>query len=375
LALFFITLANFYAIKYYFQGKSKFIYLKIFGSYLCSILCQPITILWPIAAAIIYLINNKSEHRKEFMVSLLPFFLTMITFIGLNYYYYDQVYPLQTAAKKMGRFHPAPLATMIFTFSRSFIQLFLPIKFSMAYSSQSFLNLLGLPLFALFIWVLKTRSNLKTVFCSLLVLLFPLIIVYSRPTNIFITDTYIIHSLFGFVLLLGLFLSSFKKRFKPILIVVIIFLSLKTSNEVFIVSNSSKVFEVSYKREPTCKTILFYANELIKEAEIKKFKKVSEVALANKCIVRGSNADALTSRLFVLSLYLNERVKNKAELLKDLNQNDFLIGFLTRLAYAKKKVDFEQLKLEIEKYDLKNNYYVNFMKVLLKERKATLFGP
>src|SRR5690606_23583252 len=76
--------------------------------------------------------------------------------------------------------------------------------FAADYSKHSLLGFVGLPLLALVALINGLNRNKKELFFFAALIIHPLILVNMRPTNIFVSDTYLLLPLLG----LGIFLGT-----------------------------------------------------------------------------------------------------------------------------------------------------------------------
>jgi hypothetical protein len=307
LALFFISVASYFSVKLK-QNKLKYEIL-IFIFYLLSILSQPISLLWIVPFFFYFFDEIKSRKLMTLFYFLLAAFL-MISIA--NKFYYSYVYQFASGAPKMIE-TSVDQAISIAAISRSLSQIFFPIHFAFDYVKSSFLGILGLPIFTLFIfWGIKRIQFKKTLLLTVLILS-PLILVYYKPTNIFVSDTYIIIPLFFTLLSLGIFLEKINltKTITTCLIVVVIIFSGKNILEQYYASDEYRHSKISYDREPSCRNALPYALKELNSHHFENFKKITDIAMSEQCVLFGGGSSVLTSRLYLYRVLIEEKLSMK----------------------------------------------------------------
>lgn len=331
LALFFITLATFYTFKLKEEdGSEGSIEWKILGCYFLAIYSQPICLLWGFFFLYLFIDDIKRQKKWDLLLLLS---LCGLTCLLANYFYYAKVYPIQSGAPKLALENRYSFPLTIASFSRSYFQMIMPYKFAVEYSISSVENFVGLPLYILFLILIKMRLGLKSVIFSLILTSYPLILVYYRPTNIFISDTYLLIPLWGYILSCALLFNSFRGNnlvIRALLLTVVIILSIKSYKESKITSVPLNIFETTLQREPSCKASLFLANHLYQNYMFDQFMETATLSLKNKCVISGKSADLLVARIYGLYVFLAPELslKEKELIFKGLNKYDPLIGRL-----------------------------------------------
>lgn len=305
LAMFFIALASYLSVLLK-QKRLKFPSL-IFLCYLLSVLSQPISLLW-ILCFFVYFFD---EIKRLEVLALFYLLCGVFLIVGLaNYVYYGHAYEYVTGVPKLMAQTNVDLATSIAAVSRSVAQIFYPVNFAFDYVKSSVLTLLGLPTCALFFIMLATRLQTRVVFFFALLVFTPLLVVYYRPTNIFVSDTYIIIPLFFTVLGLGLFLSGFRlnRKFTVAWSLLLIVLLGKSLIEQRYASNWYEYYRKSYEREPTCRNALPYAVAELNRGHFKNFRTLTEKAMQANCILLGHTAGVLTTRVYYYRVLLDQNL-------------------------------------------------------------------
>ena len=335
LSVYFISLTLRYSFQFYRnKGKSN-TGIKVYVSYLASILCHPITILYPFS----FLIGIWSERKKKYPIALISFLVvTMVSFLAINLVYYSKIYPLQIGANKLDQnfLHALNLSKQLLAVSRSFTQIFIPIKFAAEYSVNSLFNLFGLPIFLYLTYLFYKKFSLQKTVIMLSLLFFPLLTVYTRATNIFVSDTYLIVSL---IITIGAFAYYFKdnhfnKTAKSLLYVLVLFFMIKSGYESRLTDQELSNNRISHQREPNCRNALAYAFALLKESEIQKFQKITQDAINNKCIIVGTSAAEISFLLYEFYIFLSDDldISQKKMLLKSSqNKSIYTLKMLEQL--------------------------------------------
>ncbi len=254
LAAFFILLPTFLIIKNKFLKKDLSLsnQILIYLSYILSILSQPINILWPI-----FFIYFQKSNIKKYATLVTGINISGLLIILVNFYYYKYVYSLFSILPKFASNidHFELFSLKILSIGRSFFQIFIPIwPTPTPYSQGSILNIIGIILLVLFIFLIyKLKRNDFRLF--LLFISLPFILVFTVSTNIFGSDTYLITPGIGFFIILALCLRDyFSKIETPIFIILLLisfFCFYKSSEISKTFQSQGKLFSYAYKIEPT----------------------------------------------------------------------------------------------------------------------------
>jgi hypothetical protein len=306
LSCFFLSLAFYFCIHKSKTNKNCYNF-KIWIFYTLSIFSQPIT-LFAVIAYILYFKDKLKDKSEITFVIMLA--LSFLLCLGLNMFYYSEVYPYQAAVDKIvGYGLQLNLANAIFSLSRSFSQIFFPYSFALNYAPISIFSFIGLPVFIVSLVCIYFVGHKRHLLGYIVFAIFPLIPVYSRITNIFISDTYLIWTLLAVVLFSIYFLNKLNRSLNGILYFVIILLSIKAYKEARITSNRSLFFTTSFQREPTCKNGAQLLTHLINEKKlnIHLYLNVTDQFLLNKCHIQGDKSDLITLNLLSVYFYINNK--------------------------------------------------------------------
>lgn len=230
----------------------------IIGSYILSIFSQPINLLWPLW---FYFKNRKS---------LINIALLIVMFVCgyLNYKYYTGAFT--DSVKDINKFNDVTilqsLSVSFLGLSRSFFQVFVPFKLAANYPVHSVFNLLGIIFILISIFfVLKKRSwELMSWF---LFALLPLIVIYTKVTRIFVSDTYLIVTAFGLIVIvaksLEITLAKYEQKFlnAGAFFIILIF-SVISFNWAQAWSSDEALWEYSYQSDPSPESAMIYCQIL-----------------------------------------------------------------------------------------------------------------
>jgi len=339
LSVLFIQLATLKGFQFFKGDSSKGVWILLF--YFLSIFSQPINVMWAFVF-LIFLGRRSLEMKNVPFVALL--LITMLIGLGSNYSYYKFLYP-----------NYAGLIPGLFTFnfnfsllsiSRGFTQIFFPVSFSQDYSYNSWLNLLGLPLFI----ILFTYSWAKlrwVAFIVGLLIVHPLLLVGTRGGSILTNDTYLVSSLLGICLLIVLVMQRMSFNIKWLMALVPV-LGIKAGLEIRNTTNPLRFQTVSYQNEPNCRNALSLSHELLIANDVEEFLRVSGIALNNECLIIGGASSALMNQTYAIRLLLSDALDDET-LLKTIDQllvKTPIVRFLQQAMRAKLglKVDAEEIK-------------------------------
>jgi hypothetical protein len=315
LALLFISLATYLSILLK-KNRLRFESLIVF-SYALAVFSQPISLLWP--AGFFFLFHNELKSKKHLDLFYLLILVCALG-AGINYFYYGFVYEAVTGSPKLIE-TPVDLAISISGISRSLSQIFLPFVFAYDYVKADFYTLAGLPLFVVFLFYCLKKLSLRMVIVLAALVLGPLLIIYRKTTNIFVTDTYIIIPLYFCVLLFGLAMRKVTRKWLVACwLLVIVLFATKNIYEQTISNNEGSYYRKSYERQYTCRNILPFADYLLRVNELEKFIEIFNHAIGNNCTFGGSRPVILVGRLYTYRLLLDKEIslKQKAERLDQL---------------------------------------------------------
>lgn len=238
--------------------------LKPLIYYFLSLLSQPINILWPS-----FKLADCSNYKeiKNKLKNLWLYIFVMLTMGFVNFYYYSIIY--NQSDEKYLKFQSGFLEgfrTSLLGLGRSFAQIFFPLKISPIYYLGSVLNIFGLlflVLFSFFVYKAKIKNkSLWTVF-----IISPLIVIYARMTNVFVSDTYLSIPLIGVLIFFGEFFKNhFKKAYTKIVVIIFcLFLFFQSFNYSKAWQDDFSLWEYAYSTEKTPQVLLNYGSELLKK--------------------------------------------------------------------------------------------------------------
>tara|TARA_Y100000768_G_scaffold388003_1_gene381419 strand:- start:6210 stop:7424 length:1215 start_codon:yes stop_codon:yes gene_type:complete len=314
------------------QPKSNRDILKIGSLYLLSLLSQPISSLAIIPALLFSKKNLSEEKFYRLSIVMISIFLAMVF---INFYYYKYVYPTYSGTAKIMEMNLHLFVMQVFSFSRSLTQIIFPISFSQTYNPRTYLSFIGMPFFIVSFYLVYLKYNLKKSLFFALFIFYPLILILARPTNIFVSDTYIIISLTNTFIVIG-YVFKYKK-ISPLFLALPILLSLKSIHEIKHTSSPYSIFKTSFDREPNCKNAHSYANELLKKNMQKEFMQISGDALKNKCAILGKSGTAVMNQNFAFRIVLDKsfNLKEKLRILKKMRYVTPQIEFLKAILLHK----------------------------------------
>jgi hypothetical protein len=182
--------------------------IKISVYYTCSILSQPINLLWPVWAIF------WSYFHKSKMIYKIIFFTLPILIAGsvLNFLYYQksETFKIFYDSKMDGEIFNAD---KILAIGHYVFQIFIPFKLSYQYELEGLNFLLGLGLIILLIILcLKTKFDNFAYICCLLFAVLPLSIVIHQPHVLI--DYYLLTPLCALLILSFIIWEGFKKNSK-----------------------------------------------------------------------------------------------------------------------------------------------------------------
>ncbi|MCR9203368.1 MAG: hypothetical protein NXH75_02245 [Halobacteriovoraceae bacterium] len=311
LSLFFSLSFVFFSFKT--RDKEKWGEWGCLISYFLMLNSQPINLLIPFSLILIVPRARWKDH-----IALFSLLLTlMILYTLVNFFYYHEVYPLFTNAGKFAPIRKDTLAINFLGVSRGFSQILLPFSFATYYSPQNILGLLGFPVFFFSLFLLIKKLSAKELGIRIILILSPFIVIYSRPTNVFVSDPYYLLPLCVLIPTLGKYFERLKNK-EFILLILILFILPKSLIESRINTNEDQKYWKTFLREPSCKSAISSASFLMKDFDITRFKQPATFAIANKCLLYGVNAPILARNVYSFWAYLEPKFKleDKKKLLR-----------------------------------------------------------
>ncbi len=328
------------------KEKKKWAEWCLLGSYFFLLNTWPINILIPFSLVFYFSV----EEIKKYKVILVLLALMAMFYVGINFFYFREVYPLFTAAQKFAPLTQEYFAESVLGISRGITQVLFPVSFATFYNPGSIIGLLGFISVVPLVFLARTRLSLKETLFLVALSSGPFIVVYGRPTNVFVSDPYYILPLC--VVFIGLFYKVFK-YFKLVPIVLILF-SIKTFYESSLVIDPIRKITISYEREGGCKNGISLASIAMKKLKLELFLKTSRDMVSNKCIVLGATAPIMTRNIYSFWALLEPNIsyEKKIKLLKP-RTNSTRIQKAIYLKLLNQKEDIEAvLNLLDNKLDL-----------------------
>jgi hypothetical protein len=254
--------------------------------YALSVLSHPIMVLVPFWS-VFYAKEKGYQPRQLLNVIGIVIIFIMILTLGINFYYYSQMYPQLFSANKLGGGTFA-LGDRVLALSRYFIQIFIPVNFSPIYSKGSLWNLVGIPVVVVMSFiafkVLKGSNNRSLV----LLFVLPLCVVITKMTNIFISDTYILLSTAStFLIFIATYKGELAKkhRYIKLVISILILMGVARSNiEASYFTNYSRYVENAYQKQKSCPNLQYYTQDLFKQAKTNQAVEMGELMIRRKCV-------------------------------------------------------------------------------------------
>lgn len=340
LSVFFITWVTKKIID---QPKNNKDIFRICILYLLSLLSQPISSLAIIPALLFSKKKLPKEKFNRLSIMMISLFLAVVC---SNFYYYKFVYPTYSGTAKIMEMNLHLFVMQVFSFSRSLTQIILPISFSQTYNPRTYLSFIGMPFFIISFYLIYLKYDWKKSLFFALFVFYPFILILARPTNIFVSDTYIIISLANIFIVIGYILKN--KKISFLFLVLPILLSFKSILETKQTTSPYAIFKTSFEREPNCKNAHSYANELLKENLQKDFMQISGDALKNKCAILGKSGTAIMNQNFAFRIVLDKSftLQEKLRILNKMRYVTPQIEFLKAILLHKAgKVNSSQLLL------------------------------
>lgn len=273
LSVFFIMCSTYLFITYR-KSRPK-LCLSLTGLfYLCSILSHPINVLWPVWATAYSWAKDKQESFKKNAMLFCGLLIIGIFLIVVSLKYYDNIPGIAKRVSilpSLATFSVAPMAI-----GRYFFNIFLPFKLNLFYSLGSFTNFFGIGIFSLFLLALYRNKKNPDVLLWVLMGSLPLAIVTLLTLTSFVSDTYIMTSLFSFLVAIIYMLRPIEEKIMGKLkysSVILAILSLSLAGHSIyrnhLWSDSEKVFSKNLKSEKTEFLVKLYTRILLKQDRVK----------------------------------------------------------------------------------------------------------
>lgn len=310
LSCMFVTIATYSYLRWCKKKSFKYGFSTV-ANYLFSIYSQPISLLFIVPLIIYAWTKNRLKKDRIVLISITVLFAITA---GLNHYYYSELYPQFTEVEKIKDLNFSSYFIQLLGLSRSITQLISPIHFAASYAPPSLLSFIGLPIGVILIYIGVISQGLLMTMMSASFVLYPLVLLSISPSNIFVSDTYLLISLINLGIILGLFISKRPESYKAFLVLILLTFLPKNLYEQKLNLELYSKFKISYDREKNCKNTHSYANELLKKHELKAFMEISSIALKNKCGFKGRSGQILLSRIYGFRIYLDPKLSLEQKL-------------------------------------------------------------
>lgn len=186
--------------------------LRLAGWYALSMASQPIGLLWPLWAALWVWLQSPREARRAHLGVLLACVPVLLATAAVNLAYYSGPYLLRYGNAKLTE---GDSGVAVLALGRYVFQLVAPLRLSVQYYPGSPLNLLGALLAPALAFLAFKLGPRRDVAAWLAFLLFPLVLVTARMTNIFVSDTYLLLPGFGAAALATVLVHELGPRMTP----------------------------------------------------------------------------------------------------------------------------------------------------------------
>ena len=244
------------------KAKSRFLLGDVcFYSffYACSVLSQPIGILWPIWA-LIYLAVYEPNLLKSSTKVFLPLgiILTLLGLVNFLYYTSSTVFLENYAEKTLEAFE---FSDKILALGHYSFQLVFPYLLSFNYTLGHYSTLVGLAILALIALLLRfSKAPFKKTFVWIVFSLLPLLVVMTNSRILY--DTYLLIPSVGFLFLLVIFTENIPNVSEIIknslLVLLIVFWTLTTNRNSSLWKDELNIAKESFENRPSCMTAATY---------------------------------------------------------------------------------------------------------------------
>jgi hypothetical protein len=334
------------------RGRQKFSFkdsVIICVCYTCSILSQPISLLWPIWAFCYLLIGNR-KLLKTSAVLLITLSILLCSISIINIYYY-KLSPAYLEINTLFSEATIDLSDKVLVLGHYVFQIFYPYLLVFNYTLGHYSTLIGLLLLVLLIAIpYFLRVDLRKFITWLIFAFLPLVMVMRFPQN-FMYDTYLLIPSVG-VLIVLLFLFEklplkYLCKIKWLLIPLILFWTYSTRVFTRAWLDEKSFARNSFELRPSCMSaatylLLFYENEASPPASVKKY------LYHHEC--KESYGGGKLMKLQTLLLFYEEDLvlKERIEKLKGLASFEVSFNATYVSFFIKNKLDDESAKALLE---------------------------
>lgn len=253
-------------------------------AYLCSILSQPITLWFPIwVIGYQYYYSRPKQPKADYIFwgSLLFF---MIACALANQWYYSAFFPHLTEGiskyQQDSNFFDPGIALL--AIARSWFQILIPTKISpIEYFPSSYPNLISLALLPICLFYLWKKKFYEA-FIWLGLFFLPLLMLNIRPTNVFLSDTYLLLPAIGVYLAIqSIFTEKTLKNAAPILYCIAALFLLHSKILVGAWETQEKAWVYAYNVEATPRVAFIYATIQLKKGNPQEARIISSQIMEN----------------------------------------------------------------------------------------------
>ncbi len=238
--------------------------------YALAMASHPIGLAWPLWALLWVGLQSPREARRAHLTVLLGTLPLMALTAGVNLAYYSGPYVLRYGNPKLAGGGPG---VALLAFGRYLFQLGVPLRLATQYNPGSPYNLVGLLLAPALALVAFKRAPWRDALSWLGFIVFPLVLVTARMTNIFVSDTYLLLPGFGAVALATMCLPERPPRLASgpggwaLAAVLLLLLGVGAGLQARTWLSDRALWEHAYATEPTPQSLAKHAQYLLSDGE------------------------------------------------------------------------------------------------------------
>lgn len=241
--------------------------------YALAMASQPIGLLWPLWAVLWVVLQSPRESRRAHLGAVLGCVPLMGLAAWVNVAYYSGPYLLRYGNSKLTE---GDTGIALLALGRYVFQLVAPVRLSVQYDPGSPMNLVGLVLAPLLVFVAFKLAPRRDVVAWLGFILFPLALVTARMTNIFVSDTYLLLPGFGALALACVLVHEWEPRlsvsWRPAALalaaVLLLVLGAGTWRQARSWLSDRALWEHAYATEPTPQSLAKHAQYLLDDGRV-----------------------------------------------------------------------------------------------------------
>jgi hypothetical protein len=328
-----------------FSGKEAILISTLFA---CSVLSQPISVLWP-CWALAHLLLLQRQLFKSSLKIFVPLGLIMISVVLINYFYYETS-PVFLSNFKTITKNKFSFADCILAIGHYVFQVFVPYLLSYRYTLGHWATMAGLGIlgcFAFFIRGMKVKW--KWAVSWIIFSFMPILMVLTNPKAQY--DTYLLIPSLGILIL---FLSAVEKQPKflgkfgfSLSLIFVLFWSVFTNIEVRAWTSELQMVKRSFERRPSCLSAadylrLNYENDKLGSEDAKNYLFNYECESFSY-----SGKGMMILQAYMLFYESSPPLEQRLERLKRLSSFEFFPHMILASLYVKEKM-FKEADLEID---------------------------